>query len=78
MSVGDDLLAHTRKVLREPQVRLEVSFAFTTAGVTPCVVIYVKSPKERWIRADIPLIMPPDGGSRGDLLRLLAGLCDPA
>lgn len=74
---ADGSVDRLRSVLQETDLRIELSFAFTMRepGVQPCAQLYVKNASGRWVKADgLPLILPPEGQSRADLLRLFADL----
>jgi len=60
------------------EVRIELSLALMAnpPGSSPCARLYVRNDSNRWVKVDVPLLLPAEGQGRGDLLRLLASLAE--
>lgn len=72
MSAIEDL----RAVLDTYELRIEFSTALSIHGAHPCAILYVRGDAGRWRKADLPAIVPGEGGTRADMLRLFADVMD--
>ncbi len=69
-----DPLEDLRELMAGARVRLEFAPAFTARGMVPTVQPYrltMDAAREKWVKAG-PLIVPQEGGTRADLLEMLA------
>jgi hypothetical protein len=77
--MADTAVEKLREALGEYDVRVEFSTALSIRGAHPCAIIYVRpSGFGKWKKADLPMILPPEGDeTRSALLRLFADLLEP-
>lgn len=75
---GEATLALLRSTLADPAVRIELTFALSVRGAMPAAVFSTRQ-DGRWKRVkQLPLILPPEGGTRADLLQMFADLLKKA
>lgn len=72
-------LEEIRSAMSKVPVRITLSLALSANGGTPSARLEVQDPNRRlrWTKVG-PLLLPPDGGSAADLLRMLADLAEEA
>lgn len=67
-----DPLNDIREALNGSPVRIEFSFAFSASGTHQSAQVY-RQQGAKWAKVG-PFIIPPDGGTRVDLLDMFANL----
>lgn len=75
---GEEGVALLRDTLNAYELRIEFSTALSVNGAHPCADFYTKdyAGTNRWKRVNLPLMLPPEGGTRADLLRQFADMLD--
>lgn len=71
---GEATLALLRETLAHHSVRIELTFALSIHGALPCAVFYTRE-EGRWKKVkQLPMILPPEDGTRADLLQMFADM----